>query len=69
MSVILIKGDTQSNKLLKELAKKLGASVLLLNDNQFEELALGALMDQEKTGELVSKDAVLKKLKGNCSRI
>jgi hypothetical protein len=64
MSVILIKGESQSNKLLKELAKKLGASVLLLNDNQFEELALGALMDQEKTGELVSKDAVLKKLKG-----
>jgi len=63
MSVILIKGDSQSNKLLKELAKKLGASVLLLNDSQFEELALGALMDQEKTGELVSKDSVLKKLK------
>jgi S-adenosylmethionine/arginine decarboxylase-like enzyme len=39
MSAIVIKADNQSNKILKELAKKLGANVLNINDDQYEDLS------------------------------
>ncbi len=39
MSAIVTKADNQSNKILKELAKKLGASVLNINDDQYEDLS------------------------------
>ncbi len=63
MGAIIIKADTKSNKILFELAKKLGANVLSLRDEQFEDFALGTLMDSIKTGENVSRDEVMKKLK------
>ena len=63
MSALLIKTDLKNKKLLTELAKRLGGNVVTLTDEQFEDLALGALMDKVKTGETVSRDSVLKKLK------
>lgn len=60
MSTILIKADKKSNKLLSELAKKLGGDVINLNDEQFENLALGVLMDSEKTGKKISREEVFK---------
>ncbi len=63
MGAIIIKADTKSNKILFELAKKLGANVLSLRDEQFEDFALGTLMDSIKTGENVNRDEVMKKLK------
>lgn len=63
MSTILIKADKQSNKLLSELAKKLGGDVVDMKDEQFEDLMLGTLMDKVKTGKTVSKNSILKKLK------
>lgn len=39
MSAIVIKADNRSNKILKELAKKLGANVLNINDDQYEDLS------------------------------
>ena len=63
MSTILIKADKQSNKLLSELAKKLGGDVVDMKDEQFEDLMLGSLMDRVKTGKTISKAAILKKLK------
>ena len=62
MSAIVIKADNQSNKILKELAKKLGANVLNINDDQYEDLSLGYLMDKTKTGKIVSRDTIIKKL-------
>ena len=62
MSAIVIKADSKSNKILKELAKKLGGNVLPIDDNQFEYIALGALMDKEKTGETVSREDIMKNL-------
>ncbi|MCH7513594.1 MAG: hypothetical protein IH947_06575 [Bacteroidetes bacterium] len=62
MSAIVIKADSKSNKILKELAKKLGGNVLPIDDNQYEYIALGALMDKEKTGETVSREDIMKKL-------
>ncbi|MEP7323738.1 MAG: hypothetical protein ABI761_17565 [Saprospiraceae bacterium] len=63
MSTILIKADKQSNKLLSELAKKLGGDVVDMKDGQFEDLMLGTLIDKVKTGKTVSKNSILKKLK------
>jgi hypothetical protein len=63
MSTILIKADRKSNKILTELAKKLGGKVIDMNDEQFEDLMLGSLMENVKTGKTVSKSTILKKLK------
>jgi hypothetical protein len=62
MSAIVIKTDNQSAKILKELAKKLGADVLNINEKQYEDLALGILMDRAKTGNTVSRESIMKKL-------
>jgi len=62
MGVIVIKADKKSNKLLSELAHRLGASVFNLEDDLYEEIALGKLMDSGKTGELVNLDTILLKL-------
>ena len=63
MGAIIIKADKKSNEILSELARKLGGNVLSLNDEQFEDFALGSLMDAEKTGEAVSRDSIFRKLK------
>jgi hypothetical protein len=65
MSAIVIKADNQNTKILKLLAKKLGADVININEEQYEDLALGLLMDKSKTGETVSRDSIMKKLKKN----
>ena len=62
MSAIVIKSDNQNTKILKELAKKLGADVININEEQYEDLALGLLMDKSKTGETVSRESIMKKL-------
>ncbi|HCS21886.1 MAG TPA: hypothetical protein DIW47_15235 [Bacteroidetes bacterium] len=63
MSTIVITTDNQSSRILKELAERLGASVMSLKDEQYEDLLLGAKMDAEKTGENVSRETIFKKLK------
>ena len=62
MSAIVIKADNQNTKILKELAKKLGADVLNINEDQFEDLALGIIMDKVKTGDSVSRESIMNKL-------
>ncbi len=62
MGAIVIKADDQSNKILKELAEKLGGSVTQINEQQYEDLLLGTLMDKEKTGKAVSRATIFKKL-------
>ncbi len=63
MDALVIKADRKSNKLLMELARKLGASVLSMDEEQFEDFALGQIMDKTKTDELVSREEAMKKLK------
>ena len=63
MGAILIQADSQSNKILSDLAKKLGAKVLSIKDEQFEDLALGSLMNTVKTNENVSRELIMKKLR------
>jgi len=63
MSTIVIQADTKSNKILSDLAKKLGGKVLSLKDDQYEDFALGPLMDKVKTNETVSREIIMKKLR------
>ena len=63
MSAIVIRADDKSNKILSELAKKLGGSVIDLKDDKYEDIALGSLMDKLKTNETVDKETIMKKLK------
>jgi hypothetical protein len=63
MGAIIIKSDAKSNKIFADLAKKLGANVLAVKDEQFEDFALGSLMDSIKTNENVSRESIMKKLK------
>jgi hypothetical protein len=62
MKAIVIKADNQNTKILRQLAKKLGADVLNINEEQYEDLALGSLMDKVKTGETVSRESIMNKL-------
>jgi hypothetical protein len=59
-----IKADHKINKLLKELAVQLGAVVTNVKDEHYEDFILGTLMDSEKTGEIVSREEIFKKIKG-----
>ena len=64
MGPIILQADNQSNRILFDLAKKLGANVLSVNDEQMEDFALGALMEKAKTNVSVSREKILQKLKG-----
>ena len=63
MSTILIKSNKSNNKILTELAKKLGGNVIDIDDEAFEDLLLGKHMDNAKTGKTVSRNIIMKNLK------
>ena len=65
MGAIIIRADQKSSKLLKKLAVQLGAVVTNVKDEHYEDFMLGTLMDSEKTGEIVSREEIFKKLKEN----
>ena len=65
MGAIIIRADQKSSKILKELAVQLGAVVTNVKDEHYEDFMLGTLMDSEKTGEIVSREEIFKKLKEN----
>ena len=64
MGAIIVKADKKSNKILSELARRLGGSVINLEDKQYEEVALGTAMVAVKTGELVDRESIMQKLSG-----
>ena len=43
------------------LAKKSGANVLSVNDEQFEDFALGSMMDTIKKNENVRRESIMRK--------
>lgn len=63
MAAILIKGNSENNKILAKLAEKLGSDVITINDDQYEDIAFGMLMDESKTGEIASRQEVMDKLR------
>lgn len=64
MGAIIIKADKKSNKILSDLAKKLGGNVISLEDSQYEDFAIGYAMDLVKTGKTVDRESIIMKLKG-----
>ncbi len=62
MSAIIIKADKESNKILSDLVKKPGGNVMNLEDEQYEDFALGSLMDSVKTGKTVNRESIIMKL-------
>jgi hypothetical protein len=60
---ILIKTDHKKKRLLTDLARQLGANVVTINDEQYEDFTLGLMMDTFKTGQSVAPGSVLKKLR------
>ncbi|MDY0278295.1 MAG: hypothetical protein RBQ97_09460 [Acholeplasma sp.] len=62
MGAIVIKADKESKKMLPELARKLGGSIISIDDKQFEDFAPGTAMDKVKTGEWSDRDEIMKKL-------
>ena len=62
MGAILIKVDKKSNKLLTDLAKKLGRNVISIADDQYEDFAIGSAMDSIKTGITVERESIIMKL-------
>jgi len=63
METIIIQAASKSNgKLLMEMAKKLGENVRILDKETAEDLSFGKMMQEAKTGKLVSKKSILSQL-------
>ncbi len=65
MGAIIIKGDPENNKILAQLSEKLGNKVISIDDEELEDLALGKIMDESKTGKNINREEIMKKLKSN----
>ncbi len=64
MTSLIIQSDNTDNlELIAKLAKKLGIQVNSVTEEQTEDLALGAVMTNAKTGKSVSRDTIMKKLR------
>ena len=62
MGAVVIKINAKSNQLISRLAKELGGKVISIDDEQYEDIALGKLMDDEKTNEIVSREEIMRKI-------
>ena len=63
MGAVVIKIDKKNNRLISKLVKELGGEVVSINDEQYEDLVMGKLIDAEKTGENVSRETIMNKLR------
>ena len=63
MGAVVIKLDKNNNRLISRLVRELGGKVISINDEQYDDLALGQLMNKEKTNEIVSREIIMKKLR------
>ena len=63
METLIIRTQSKRNfKLLKELATQLGESVEIVSPEKAEELALGEMMQEAKTGTYASREAIMEAL-------
>ncbi len=62
MGAIIIKADKKRNRILSELARRLGGNVVDLDDEQYEDFVPGSMMDESKTGETADKESIMYKL-------
>lgn len=63
MAALIIESNNPDNlKLLASIAKKLGDKTKRISANDMEDLFLGQMMDEVKTGVDVSEDEIMKAL-------
>ena len=64
MASLIIQSDNSDNlELIAKLAQKLGIQVNSVTEEQSEDLAIGTIMANAKTGKAVSRDSIMKKLR------
>jgi hypothetical protein len=63
MGAVVIKIDEKNNRLISKLVKELGGNVISINDDQYDDFALGKLMDTVKSNETVSREEIMKKIR------
>jgi len=64
MNVLVIEPNNEDDlRLIIQLAKKLGSKVATLGKEEVEDMALHTLMKKVKTGETVSRDVIMNKLR------
>ncbi len=60
METIIIQTQSKSSRrLLLELAKKMGEKAVVLDKEIADDLLFGKMMEEKKTGNLVSKENIL----------
>jgi hypothetical protein len=65
METALIQLPTREDlELLMALVRKMGGKSVNLTEDELEDLSLGVLMQQQRTGENVSREEVMAKLRG-----
>ena len=62
-TVIINTKDSKTAKFILELAKKIGENGKILSSSEQEDFFLGSIMNSEKTGEIITREAVFKKLR------
>jgi hypothetical protein len=65
MTTMMIQSDKKKSKLIANLVKELGGKVLKIDKDILEDIALGEMMNNEKTNELVPRDLIMQKLRRN----
>jgi hypothetical protein len=62
MNTLVIQSDKRKSRLIANLAKELGGKVYDVSNDIIEGIALGDLMNNVKTNELVSREQIFDKL-------
>lgn len=62
MNTLVIQTDKRKSRLIANLAKELGGEVYDVSNDIIEDIALGDLMNNVKTNELVSREQIFDKL-------
>ena len=62
MNTLVIQSDKRKSKIITDLVKELGGKVYDVSNDIIEDIALGDLMNNVKTNELVSREQIMNKL-------
>ena len=62
-TLIINTKDSANAKLILELVKRIGEKGKILSQIQQEDILMGNIMMEEKTGKTVSRNTIMKKLK------
>lgn len=62
-TIIIQPKDEEELQLLEKMLERMQVKVQLISDAEKEDLGLGILMDNVKTGEKVSRASIMSKLK------